>query len=339
MEKLLLGGYTRRDNKGISSVLLNTEMKKLENVKREAVIESPTYLATVGDFVFSIAKEDEWAGIALYENTADGLQEVATAMTQGVNPPCYVSFDTKRQLAFNANYHQGFFQVIKIDDEGLDIVNDVQHDGSSVHDNQQGPHVHYVQVDKKSEYLLVCDLGTDGVYVYDVDNDGGVELHSRYATKAGFGPRHLVEHPTQPLIYIIGELSNEIDVCRYENGELTFVDRVSLLPEGYTEWSGAAAIRISNDGKFVYASNRGHDSITVFEVQENGTLKAIQWVATEGKTPRDFNFNQTQDFIICGHQDDDVLSLFERNKETGLLTLCDKTAVAHECVCVTPLSR
>lgn len=337
MEKILLGGYTRRENKGISTVELNAEEKKLENVTVVAEVDSPTYLEVVGDFVFSIAKDDEWAGVALLEKTSEGYQEVSTGMTQGVNPPCYVSYDKKRGLVFNANYHQGFFQVMKVTDEGLEVVEEVQHEGSSVHENQKGPHVHYVRMDKANDKLLVCDLGTDGVYVYEIDENGQVSEFSKYETAKGFGPRHLVEHPTLPIMYVIGELSNEIDVCRYEQGVLSHLNTVSLLPEDYTDWSGAAAIRLSQDGKFLYASNRGHNSIVVYAVADAGDLSPIQWISTQGKTPRDFNFNKDEKFIIVGHQDDDVLALFERDEQTGMLTLVDDKQRALECVCVVSL--
>lgn len=334
METLVLGGYTRRENKGLSTVELNTKTHKLENVKLVAELESPTYVEAIGDFAFSIIKEDDWAGVALLEKNENGYQLVSTAMTQGVNPPCYLWFDRSRQLVYSANYHQGFFEVTRLTDEGLEIVNSIQHEGSSVHENQKGPHVHFTQMDLADEYLLVCDLGTDEVYTYRVKEDGQVSEHSRYKAQAGFGPRHLVQHPTLPIVYVLGELSNELSVCRYENGELTHLQTVSLLPTDFNEWSAAAAIRLSRDGKFVYASNRGHDSIVVYEVsQETGLVTPIQWVDTQGKTPRDFNFNKTEDYIIVGHQDDDVLSLFTRNQETGLLTLVDKT-IAPECVCV-----
>lgn len=335
MEKIILGGYTRRDNKGISSVELNVEAKKLENVTLVATVDSPTYVTPIGDFLFAIAKDEDWAGVMLLEKNSDGsYQEVSTGMTQGVNPPCYVSYDKKRGLVFNANYHQGFFQIMKVTDEGLEVVSDIQHSGSSVHPNQQGPHVHYIQMDRANEKLLVCDLGIDNVVVYDIDDFGNVTEWSRYETKPGFGPRHLVEHPTLPLIYVVGELSNEIDVCAYENGVLTRQSTVSMLPDGFDGNSSAAAIRMSKDGKFLYASNRGHDSLVVYQVSETGNLTPTQWIATQGKTPRDFNFNKDESFIIVGHQDDDVLALFERDMEKGTLTLVDDSARAAECVCV-----
>ncbi|NEW65686.1 lactonase family protein [Carnobacteriaceae bacterium zg-84] len=337
METLVLGGYTKGRNKGVSFATLDTDKKKITNVKLALEIESPTYVTTVGDFAFSVVKEGDWAGVALLEKQDDVYRQIAAALTEGVNPPCYVSFDKKRQLIFSANYHQGFFDVIAITDDGLDVVQSVQFEGSSVHENQQSSHVHYVQMDRASEYLMVCDLGTDKVHVFDVKVSGEVKEVFCYQTKAGFGPRHLVQHPTLPIVYVLGELSNEIDICRYEKGVLTHIETVSLLPEEYTDWSGGAAIRVTSDGQFVYASNRGHDSIVVYKVNNSGVLEPIQWIKTEGKTPRDFHFNQTEDFIIIGHQDDDVLSLFSRDTKTGVLTLQDKEAIAPECVCVTPL--
>lgn len=334
MEKFLLGGYTKRENKGISSVELNTETEKLENLKLEVEIASPTYLTKVGDFFFSIEKEDNWAGIALFQQTDQRFEKVANAMTEGVNPPCYVSYDKKRQLVFNANYHGGFFEVIKITDNGLELIDAIEHTGHSVHDNQKSAHVHYVQVDRKGDYLLVCDLGIDEVLTYQFNTDDTVELYATHKTPAGFGPRHLVEHPTLPIVYIVGELSSQIQVCQYKNGKFEEKQLISMIPDDHQTFNGAAAIRISSDGKFVYASNRGHDSIVVYKVLEDGQLELIEFVKTTGKTPRDFNFNKSEDFIVVGHQDDDVLALFKRDAQTGKLTLVDNTQKAFECVCV-----
>ncbi|MBF0780391.1 MULTISPECIES: lactonase family protein [unclassified Granulicatella] len=333
METLVLGGYTRDTNKGISTVVLDTEQGKLHDVILQAEVNSPTYLEAIGDFVFTVVKEDDWAGIGLFEKEETGYRQITTALTKDVNPPCYVSFDRQRQLVYSANYHQGFFEITQLTDEGLEIVDSVQHEGSSIHDNQKSAHVHYVQMDRANECLLVCDLGTDEVYTYRILEDNTAQEVARYNSAKGFGPRHLVQHPSLPIIYIIGELSNEIDICAYQNGILTHIETVSLLPDTYTEWSGAAAIRISQDGRFVYASNRGHNSIVVYKVLETGLLEVVEWVNTRGHIPRDFNFNRTQEFIIVGHQEDGVLALFKRDHQTGKLTYLDQK-IAPECVCV-----
>lgn len=333
METLVLGGYTREQNRGISTVDLDTQQGKLLNVSLRAEVDSPTYLEAIGDFVFAVVKEDDWAGVGLFEKQGQSYVKITSAVTQGVNSPCYVSFDRQRQLVYSANYHQGFFEITQLTDEGLEIVDSVQHEGNSVHENQKSSHVHYVKMDLANQFLLVCDLGTDEVYTYRVLEDYTAQEVARYQTSKGFGPRHLVQHPTMPIVYIVGELSNEINVCSYVQGKLTHLETVSLLPEDYTEWSGAAAIRMSADGRFVYASNRGHDSLVVYRVLETGRLEVVEWVNTRGKLPRDFNFNTTQEFIIVGHQADGVLTLFKRNSENGKLTYLDQT-IAPECVCV-----
>lgn len=336
MEQLILGGYTRGENKGISIVRLDKDAKTLSMPTLAVEIESPTYVDAVGDFLFSVVKEDDWAGVALLEREEDAYHVVAKALTQGVNPPCYVSFDRKRQFIYSASYHHGFFEVIQITEDGLDVVNVVEHEGSSVHANQQTAHVHYVKADRNDEFVLVCDLGTDEVYTYNVYDTGAASVHSVYRTPAGFGPRHLVEHPSLPIVYVFGELSNEIAVCRYESGEMSQLQLISTLPSEFGDWSAGAAIRLSSDGKFLYASNRGHDSIVVYRVLETGLLEVVEWAPSGGKTPRDFNFNADENFIVVGHQDDHVLSLFSRDAETGRLTLVDDTKRAFECVCVVP---
>lgn len=337
METLILGGYTRSKNKGISTVVLDKDTKTLNAPVLVSEIESPTYLESVGDFIFSVVKDADWAGVALLEKDGQTYRQIATALTEGVNPPCYVSFDRKRQFVYSASYHHGFFDVMAITEDGLEIVNVIEHEGSSVHENQQSSHVHYVKADRSGEYVLVCDLGTDEVYTYNIFEQGAASIHSVYKSPAGFGPRHLVEHPTLPIVYVLGELSNEVVVCRYEDGKLEQLDIISTLPSEFNEWSATAAIRLSSDGKFLYASNRGHDSIVVYRVLETGLLEMIDIVKSGGKTPRDFNFNADETFIVVGHQDDHVLSLFERDVNTGKITCVDDAQIAHECVCVAHL--
>lgn len=334
MEKFLLGGYTRRTNKGVWTVALNEEIGKLEQLTLLSEIDSPTYLTRVGNFFFTVEKEEDWAGVSLYLQEENTVSKITSTFTQGVNPPCYVSYDVKRELLFNANYHGGFFEIAKMTDEGLELVDVIEHEGSSIHDSQKSPHVHYVQVDRKDEYLLVCDLGIDAVLTYQMHTDDTVSLLHTYKTPAGFGPRHLVEHPNLPLVYILGELSSQIQVCHYENGQLEAMQLISMLPETHQTFNAGAAIRISSDGRFLYASNRGHDSIVVYQVLANGLLELVEIVNTTGKTPRDFNFSVSENYIVVGHQDDDVLALFKRDKVTGQLTLADNTLKCPECVCV-----
>ena len=136
---------------------------------------------------------------------------------------------------------------------------------------------------------------------------------------------------------MFGELSSDVEVLAYDAAAGTFslLQVITTIPEEHTGFNGGAAIRISADGKFLYASNRGHDSLVVYAVSEDGeTLSLVEYVPTEGNIPRDFNLDPSGQFVIVAHQDSDNLTLFERDAETGKLTLLQKDVYAPECVCV-----
>lgn len=337
--KFLLGTYTRRVSEGIYSIELNTESKKLENLSLVAKVGSPTYLDTNEDksIIYAIISENDQGGLVSLVKQADGSYErEATVLNEGA-APCYVAYDKTRDLVYTANYHKGEVSVYKTDAKGkLEITDTVQHEGSSSHENQEGPHAHYSDLTPDNKYVVVCDLGTDKVYTYDVSEDGKLNEVAQFKVASGTGPRHLVFHPTLNVAYVFGELSSDILILDYdtETGEFSLLQTISTIPYDHTSFNGGAAIRISNDGKFLYASNRGHDSIVSFATGDDGKLKLLGYAPTEGEIPRDFNLDPTEQYLVVGHQDSDNLTLFERNAEDGSLTLLQKDVEAPEVVCV-----
>lgn len=340
-EKIYLGTYTKRESKGIYEITLDTERKKLENLTLVAEAGNPTYLALTDDrsYLYAVLKEEAGNGVGMFKLTNDGTAErVDTVVLDGASP-CYVAYDGTRSLVYSANYHDGKISVYHTDKEGsLTLADRVKHEGSSAHENQDAPHTHYINVTPDKKHLVACDLGTDGVYTYTVDVEGKLTEVHRYNAKPGTGPRHIVFSPDGTRAYLFGELSSEVLVLNYDskNGSFEHVQTISTIPEEHTEFNSGAAIRISNDGKFVYASNRGHDSIAVFAVSlVDGTLQLVETVSTEGHFPRDFDLDPTNQFVLVGHQESDNLTLFERDSETGKLTLLEKDVYAPEVVGVT----
>lgn len=338
-KRFLLGTYTRRVSKGIYSVDLNTETKKLENLTLVAEVGNPTYLDTNADnsIIYSVISEDEGGGLVTLVKNDDGdFERKAIVLEEGA-APCYVALDEDRQLVYTANYHNGEVAVYKTDTEGnLDLVDTVAHEGSSVHENQDAPHAHYSQLTPDKKYMVACDLGTDTVYTYEVNNEGKLTEVATFKTALGTGPRHLVFHPTLDVAYLFGELSSEVLVLLYdpENGTFKLDQTITTIPEEHVVFNSGAAIRISSDGQFVYASNRGHDSIVIFRTDDLGHLTLVDYAATAGETPRDFNLDSSEQFVVVGHQDSDNLTLFERESDTGILDTLQKDVVGPEVVCV-----
>lgn len=337
--QLLLGTYTRRVSEGIYSVDLNTETQKLENLSLIAKVGSPTYLDTNKDksIIYAVINEDDKGGLVSLVKQDDGTYErKATVVAEGA-APCYVAYDENRQFVYTSNYHDGEVSVYKTDSEGtLELVDTVAHSGSSAHENQDAPHAHYSNLTPDEKFMVACDLGTDKVYTYEVSDEGKLSEVAQLEVAPGTGPRHLVFHPSLDIAYLFGELSSDVLVLDYntETGEFSVIQTISTIPDDHTSFNGGAAIRITNDGKFVYASNRGHDSLVTYSTDADGKLTLVGYTPTEGETPRDFNLDPSEQFVVVGHQDTDNLTLFERNSGDGTLTLLQKDVEAPEVVCV-----
>ncbi|WP_462259533.1 lactonase family protein [Vagococcus teuberi] len=338
MEKFLLGSYTRRISEGIYDITLDTKKKELVQLTHLISEDNPTYLdVSDNDILYAVAKEGDLGGVASYKKNDNGTYTLLNRVMLEGAPPCYIAVDNKRQVVYGANYHQGILYSYKISEDGsLTLADKIQDNGHGPHENQDGPHVHYADLTPDNR-LVVCDLGNDTVYTYDVDNEGKLTEVAKFIASPGTGPRHLVFHPTKPIAYLFGELSSDVLVLDYDasTGSFKELQTISTLPETHTGFNGGAAIRISKDGKFLYASNRGHNSLVVYSISEDGkTLNTLQWISVEGDFPRDFNLSKTDDFIVVSNQNSDNLTLFERNNDTGLLTLLQKDVFAPEVVCV-----
>ena len=341
-EIIYLGTYTKGNSEGIYEIVLNTETKRLEEAKLVAKIGNPTYLALSSekDILYAVSKTEKGGGIAAFKKNSDTtFEKISELIEENAAPPCYVAYDADRSLVYTTSYHDGFVSVYKTDSKGSLTLTDVkQHDGSSVHENQEKAHAHYMNLTPDRNYVVACDLGTDKVYTYKVSEDGKLDLAVTYKANPGTGPRHLVFHPNGKFAYLVGELTSEIVVLAYNAAEGSFktVQTVSSIPDTHTTFNSGSAVRVTEDGRFLYSSNRGHNSIAVYAINEHGdSIERIQLIASEGDTPRDFALDPTEQFVVVGHQSSDKLTLFERNAETGLLSLLQKDVYAPECVCVT----
>ena len=332
---IYLGTYTRRDSKGIYQIDLNTETQQLENLTLLIDEVSPTYLAQAqSGELFTVTTVDGLGGTAAYNKTAEGYQK-ANAITEEGAPTCYVAVDEKRQLVYAANYHKGEVLVYKINADGaLTLTDKAQHEGTGPHENQEKAHAHYSDLTPDGR-LVVCDLGTDEVFTYDVSNEGKLTEVARFTAQPGTGPRHIVFHPNHTTAYLFGELNSTVNVLTYDAATGSFTEEMvaSTLPADYDGFNGGAAIRISKDGRFVYASNRGHNSIAIFAVKDN-SVERIQLISTEGDFPRDFNLDPSGEFVVAANQNSDNLTLYRRDAESGQLSLLQKDVYAPEAVCV-----
>ena len=208
-------------------------------------------------------------------------------------------------------------------------------DGHGPRPEQEKSHLHYADL-TPDQRLAVVDLGSDRVFTFDVSPAGKLDLVATYKAPAGFGPRHLVFHPNGKIAYLVGELSSQVQTLTYDEttGSFSFLQSLTTIPSDWQEHNGAAAIKISADGKFVYLSNRGHNSLAVFTVQADYTLALVQNISTYGEFPRDFALDPSQAFLLCANQNTDNATLYQRDSQSGLLTLLQKDITLPEGVCV-----
>ncbi|WP_137597155.1 lactonase family protein [Paucilactobacillus kaifaensis] len=338
LENFLIGTYTRKSSQGIYTIELDTNTNQLSEASLLVNAQNPTYLGiSAANNLYSVVKDGSQGGIGAYNLDTTPVTMLNSVLGAG-SPPAYVAIDEQRQLVFSGNYHQGTITVFKINDDGsITQTDQVTHQGlTGPAKEQDAPHVHYCDLTPDNR-LVVCDLGMDLVAVYDISADGKLTAVSQYHNEPGFGSRHIKFNPVNPnTAYVLGELSSKLEVLKYNQslGEFTHQQTISTIPTDWTAHNGAAAIHISADGKYIYTSNRGQDTIAVFKVLSDQSVELIQSISTEGSFPRDFSFDRLEKFIVCANQETDNLTLFERNSVTGRLTLLQKDVRCPEGVCV-----
>ncbi|MCM3408630.1 lactonase family protein [Metabacillus litoralis] len=336
-----VGTYTKGDSKGVYSFTLDTDAGKLSDVKAVAELDNPTYVNLSQDNknLYAVVKEGNQGGVASYavDRVTGDLTAINKQLLDGASP-CHVSVDSQNKQVVTANYHKGTLEFFPTNDDGSinSVASVIEHSGQGPHERQEKPHTHYSGFTPDEKYVVAVDLGIDKIISYKINNGKLEEAHT-LLVKAGSGPRHITFHPNGKYAYVMTELSNEVITLSYnsDTGVFTELQYSPAIPEDFTENSQGSAIHISSDGRFVYAGNRGHDSIAVYRVnQENGELSFIEFTSTEGNWPRDFALDPTEKFIVASNQESSNLVLFARDTESGKLSLLDSQVSVPDPVCV-----
>ncbi|MFP3415270.1 lactonase family protein [Bacillus sp. SIMBA_074] len=338
-----IGTYTRGDSEGIYSFMLDTQTATIKEINLVAKLDNPTYLAITRDnkYLYSVIKKDESGGVAAFSiNNQTRKLEVLNIQVLEGTPPCYVSVNKKNSRVVTANYHKGTMES-HIVNEGKGTLNPatfvIEHKGSGPNkERQEKAHTHYAGFTPDNKYVVAVDLGIDQLITYK-SNRGVLTEVNRLSVKVGSGPRHLVFHPNGRYVYIMTELSSEVIVLTYNVKDCGFkeVQYISTIPKEFNENNQGSAIHISSDGRFVYAANRGHNSIAVFSVnQDSGELTFVESVCTEGDWPRDFVLDPTGKFLIVINERTSNLVVFSRDELTGKLRLLQSDVVVPDPVCV-----
>ncbi|MFD3003266.1 lactonase family protein [Pontibacter toksunensis] len=254
--------------------------------------------------------------------------------------PCYISIGDGGKTVLVANYVGGNVAAFPIQENGqLAEAADVeQHEGSGPNkDRQEAPHAHYMAPSPDNRYVYGVDLGLDKIYSYRLDSGSGTltpaEPAVAFAAKPGAGPRQMAFHPNGQYAYVINELNSTMTALTYDsgNGTLSEVQTLSTLPADHEGENHPAAVRISPDGKYLYGSNRGHNSIVVYQIDEStGKLTFIETVPTGGDWPRDFTIDLTGNLLLVANERSNNIVSFKIDKATGKLTPTGHEAEVHK---------
>ncbi|WP_164545431.1 lactonase family protein [Paenibacillus albus] len=338
-----VGSYSPREQEGVSAMTLDTETGAISRLSGVAGVHNPSFLRVndAGTHLYVVSETGVEPGSVLsYALTGDngGLTEINEASTLG-GSPCHVEFDKSGQLLVVTNYTGGTFSLYALGEDGSAALADhIKHEGRGPRDDrQEAPHPHSAIVDPAGLYVLIADLGTDEVVSYRIDSDAK-KLIKQGATAAapGAGPRHMAFHPQQPILYVINELDSTVAVYSYEpeQSQLTLKQVISTLPESFTDETTCADIHVTADGRFLYASNRGHDSIAVYRVAEDGSLTLVQFAPSGGKTPRNFAISPDGQYLLSANQESSVIVTYRIDQATGELQPTGHSIETNKPVCI-----
>jgi len=344
---LLIGTYTSGKSEGVYVYRFNGNTGNFDSISLVKT-SNPSYLAVSPDekFVYAVNENADKGNGGKVSSFAfdkkEGKLSLINVEPSGGDDPCYISVDKTNKWIAIANYTSGTLSILPINKNGgLDPPTTViQQTGYSVNtERQTSPHMHCAIFSKDNKYLFAADLGTDEVMAYSFNEKTGAiaETASPFVrTKAGAGPRHLTFHPNNKYAYLIEELTGTISAYGYKDGGFILFQNASALPRDYMGSIGSADIHVSADGKFLYASNRGEsNTIAIFEIdQKNGSIALVGHQSTLGKTPRNFNFDPTGNFLLVANQNSDDIVVFKVDKKTGLLSDSGKRIKAGNPVCV-----
>ena len=274
--------------------------------------------------------------------TTKGLSYLNQQSTHGL-APCYVSVEPEGRYALVANYESGSVCALPIQAAGQlgEATNVVQFHGSGPNpQRQEGPHAHMIVPGPDGRFILAVDLGTDRLMVYRLDLERGKLVPADppwTVLPPGTGPRHLAFHPQRPFAYVISELQSTVTVFRYEERSGTFeaLQTLSTLPEGFSGQNLGAEIKVAPSGRFVYASNRGHNSLVIYAVDlETGKLAVVGHESTQGVGPRDFTIDPSGTLLLVANQDTDTVVTFWIDQDSGALTATGHVATVPTPVCL-----
>ena len=339
------GSYSEVEDDGINVYRLDMTSGALEHVSAIAGLQNPSFVALHPHepVLYAVIETGDGAVTALaFDERTFELEILNSAATGG--SPCHLTVDATGRFVLAANYGGGSVCMMPIRDDGrVEEASDfVQHEGSSVDPQRQTePHAHSINIDPANRFAFAPDLGLDKIMIYELDLGAG-KLRPNPAqpfatTLPGAGPRHFAFLPNRRHAYVINEMGNTITAFAYDDsqGRLEPGDSVPTLPADFDGDSATADIHVAPSGRFLYGSNRGHDSIAIYAIDgESGRLRALGHRLTGGQVPRNFGIDPTGTFLLAANMNTNDIRTFRIDPEDGSLTPTGHRVDSASPVCV-----
>ena len=346
---VFISAFAAGDAGAIHVCQLDLAHGHLKIVGRTTDVENPFFMAVSADrrFLYSNHAPMEFGGdaeqIAAYaiDQHSCKLRLLNRQPSLG-SASCYVDISASGRAVVAANYKDGSLESYAVGDDGTlgETVSQIKHEGSSVDPNrQQGPHAHCAVVSPDSKFVLAADLGLDQVLCYRLHpKTAKLSLNEPAITKMapGAGPRHLTFHPSDKHVYVLNELDNTVAVFAYdgESGTLQELQVISTLPAGYEGESYTADLKITPDGQFLYSTNRGHNSIAIYRINDEGRLSLLEFTPSLGEGPQNLAITPGGEFLLCANMPGDNVVVFRIDSETGQLSTVGEplTVIKPSCI-------
>jgi len=348
-----LGTYTggKDGSKGIYKCTFDAATGKLGEPELVAETTNPSFLTISPDrkYLYAVGEISNFGGsknvgavTAFAIEPKTGKLKELNAQPSGGAGPCHVSMDRTGKVVLVANYGGGSCASLPVLNDGKlgEPASVMQHKGTGADKSrQEAPHAHSINIDPSNKFAICADLGLDQLLVYRLDASRGTLTPSEppfAAVAPGAGPRHFAFHPTKPMAFVINEMKCTLNSLKFDaaKGTFTILDTASTLPREVGKGDSTAEVVVHPSGKWVYGSNRGHNSIVAFEVNEEGKLKLIGHQGEGIKTPRNFNIDPTGQWLLVGNQDGGSVVVFKIDPKTGALEKTGTTVKVGSPVCI-----
>jgi 6-phosphogluconolactonase len=343
-----IGTYTGPKSKGIYGLRFDPGKGRLQEVGLVGEVPQPSFLTFDRNrrFLYAVSElkgNTEGFVSSFSINKKTGMLTLLNKVSTKGTVACHLVVDKTNKMLLVANYGSGSVAAFRVKPDGSlsESTDFVQHSGSSVNKRRQrGPHAHEVVLSADNRFVFVPELGLDEIMSYRIDPEQATFSPNDppyVKVAAGRGPRHFAFHPSNKYAYAVNEMGSSVTAFTYDSqkGALHEMQDLSTLPEGFNGENNSAEIQIDKNGRYVYASNRGHDSIAVFSIDaKTGKLTKVQTISTQGKTPRNFALDPTGKYLLAANQDSDSIVVFKVDQKSGKLTPGDQTVTVPSPVCI-----